>query len=45
MYLDKIIWLIAWPGMIALAYYLSLVFLKKFDNQINNDPSGDDKMP
>lgn len=45
MYLDKIIWLLAWPAMIAMAYYLSLVFLNKFDSQIKNDPSGEDKKP
>lgn len=31
--------------MIAISYYLSLVFLKKFDDQIFNDPSGEDLNP
>lgn len=45
MYLDKILWLLAWPVMIALSYYLSLFLLNKLNKQIMNDPLGEDKMP
>ncbi len=45
MYIDKILWLLAWPVMIALSYYLCLFLLKKLDKQIMNDPSGEDTMP
>lgn len=45
MYLDKILWFLAWPGMIALSYFLSLLFLKKLNNQIKKDPAGEDLQP
>jgi hypothetical protein len=45
MYIDKILWLLAWPAMIALSYYLSLYFLKRLDNQIRKDPEGEDIRP
>lgn len=45
MYLDKILWLMAWPGMIAVSYFLCLFFIKKLDNQIKKDPTGDDLTP
>lgn len=45
MYLDKILWLLAWPAMIILSYYLVLWALKKLDKQIKEDPLGEDTMP
>lgn len=45
MYWDKIIWFIAWPAMIAISYYLGVYILKKFKNQIENDPTGEGTMP
>lgn len=45
MYLDKIIWLLAWPIIIAVAYYLSVFLLKKLDNQVKEDPIYKDKQP
>ena len=45
MYLDKILWLMAWPAMIVLSYYLTRLALKKLDKQINEDPLGEDTMP
>ena len=37
MYLEKIMWLLAWPAMIALSYYLLIFVLKKLDKQIKSD--------
>ncbi len=34
MYTTEIITLLSWPVLIALSYYLSVLALKKFDNQI-----------
>ncbi|MBW6492028.1 MAG: hypothetical protein K0B15_12630 [Lentimicrobium sp.] len=45
MYLDKILWLLAWPAVIALSYYLTLRALKTLDRQIKNDPLGEDTQP
>ncbi|MCB9016803.1 MAG: hypothetical protein H6541_13525 [Lentimicrobiaceae bacterium] len=45
MYLDKIMWLLAWPGMIALSYYLVVFGLKKLEKQIKSDPLGEDTNP
>jgi len=45
MYFDKIMWLLAWPVMIALSYYLVLVAIKKLENQVKNDPLGEDITP
>ncbi|MFH1118590.1 MAG: hypothetical protein V1775_02120 [Bacteroidota bacterium] len=45
MYLDKIMWLLAWPAMIALSYYLTLWAIKLFDEQMKNDPLGEDLYP
>lgn len=45
MYFDKILWILAWPAMIAVSYYLSLWFLKQLNKQIKKDPAGEDKMP
>jgi hypothetical protein len=38
MYWDKILWLLSWPAIIILSYYISVFLLKKFDKQIKNDP-------
>ena len=45
MYLDKILWLMAWPVMIILSYYLTLLALKKLNKQIKEDPLGEDTTP
>ncbi|HPR25298.1 hypothetical protein [Lentimicrobium sp.] len=45
MYLDKILWFLAWPAMIIASYYLGLWALKILDKQIKNDPLGEDTMP
>lgn len=45
MYIKEILWFIAWPAMIILSYYLSILILKKFDTQIKNDPQGQDLNP
>lgn len=45
MYLDKILWFLAWPAMIVAAYYLSLWALKILDKQIKSDPLGEDTTP
>jgi uncharacterized membrane protein YjfL (UPF0719 family) len=45
MYLDKIMWFLAWPAMIILSYFLVVFTLKKFDKQIKNDPLGEDTNP
>lgn len=45
MYLDKILWFLAWPAMIIAAYYLSLWALKILDKQIKSDPLGEDTTP
>jgi hypothetical protein len=45
MYIKEILWIIAWPAMITLSYYLSVWFLKKFDTQIKKDPLGEDLNP
>ena len=45
MYFDKILWLMAWPVMIILSYYLIRFALKKLDRQIKEDPLGEDTMP
>lgn len=42
MYLDKIMWLLAWPAMIALSWFLVLLAIRKFDKQIKTDPLGRD---
>jgi hypothetical protein len=45
MYLDKIMWILAWPGMIALSYLLVNLAIKMLDAQIQKDPTGEDKNP
>lgn len=45
MYLDKILWLLAWPAMITVSYYLCLWFLRKLTKQIKQDPAGEDLIP
>ncbi len=45
MYFDKIMWLLAWPAMIALSWALVILTIKKFDTQIKNDPLGEDNNP
>jgi len=45
MYFDKIMWLLAWPAMIALSWFLVIQTIRKFDNQIKNDPLGEDTNP
>lgn len=45
MYIEKIMWLLAWPAMIALSYYLVVYGLKLLNNQIINDPLGEDTNP
>lgn len=45
MYTDKILWLVSWPAMITLSYYLVLWTIKFLDHQIKNDPAGDDTNP
>lgn len=45
MYLDKILWLLSWPAMIALSYYLTLLALKLLRKQILEDPLGEDSRP
>ena len=45
MYLDTILWLLAWPAMIIVSYYLVLWALKKLDKQIKEDPLGEDTIP
>ncbi|MBK6347892.1 MAG: hypothetical protein IPN08_13175 [Bacteroidales bacterium] len=45
MYLDKILWLLAWPAMIALSYFLVVLTIRRFDAQIKNDPLGEDTNP
>ncbi|MBK6963003.1 MAG: hypothetical protein IPH20_03485 [Bacteroidales bacterium] len=45
MYLDKIMWLLAWPAMIALSYYLVILAIRMLNTQILNDPLGDDTNP
>ncbi|MHC1774773.1 MAG: hypothetical protein AB9834_05095 [Lentimicrobium sp.] len=45
MYLDKIMWLLAWPAMIALSYFLVILAIKKLNVQIQNDPLGEDSNP
>lgn len=45
MYLDKILWLLSWPAMIMLSYYLTLQALKTLDRQIKEDPLGEDTQP
>lgn len=42
MYFDKILWLMAWPAMIVLSYFLTRLALKKLDRQIKEDPLGED---
>jgi hypothetical protein len=37
MYLDKILWFLAWPGMIVFSYYMTRWALKKLDRQIMED--------
>lgn len=45
MYFDKILWLMAWPVMIIVSYYLILFALKKLNTQIKEDPLGEDTRP
>ena len=45
MYIKELLWIIAWPAMIIISYYLSILFLKKFDTQIKKDPQGEDFNP
>ncbi|MCD6659565.1 MAG: hypothetical protein LT105_05355 [Lentimicrobium sp.] len=45
MYLDKIMWFLAWPAMIAISYYLALFALKTLKRQIQEDPLGEDTRP
>lgn len=45
MYFDKILWLLAWPAMIALSWFLVIQTIRKFDTQIKNDPLGEDTNP
>lgn len=45
MYLDKILWFMAWPAMIALSYYLVIFALKKLNDQIKSDITGEDLNP
>jgi hypothetical protein len=45
MYIDKILWLISWPAMITLSYFLVLQTLKFLDVQIKNDPEVDENNP
>ena len=45
MYFDKIMWLLAWPVMIALSYYLVLFAIKKLESQVKKDPLGEDVNP
>ncbi len=45
MYFDKIMWLLAWPVMIALSYYLVLFAIKKLESQVKKDPLGEDITP
>jgi hypothetical protein len=44
-YLDKILWLLAWPAMIALSYFLVILAIKMLKSQIQNDPLGEDTNP
>ena len=45
MYIVSILWLLAWPVMIGVAYLLVIFTLKKFKTQIESGESGftDDK--
>ncbi|MFA6951021.1 MAG: hypothetical protein WCQ70_10070 [Lentimicrobiaceae bacterium] len=45
MYITEILWLLTWPAMIALSFYLIVICLKKFDHQIKNDPNTEDIRP
>ncbi len=45
MYTDKILWLLAWPAMITLSYFLVLTALKTLKKQISEDPLGEDVNP
>lgn len=45
MYESKTIWLLMWPAMIALAYFLIVFALNKLNNQIDSDPLGEDTNP
>lgn len=45
MYIDKILWLLAWPVLITVSYYLIVVVLKKLKKQIEEDPLGKDLRP
>lgn len=45
MYLDKILWLLSWPAMIAASYYLTLLALKLLHKQILEDSLGEDSRP
>lgn len=45
MYIDKILWLAAWPAMIALSYYLVVWAIKVLDVQIKNDPAFEESNP
>lgn len=45
MYFGRILWLLAWPTMIAASYYLTLWALKLLDKQIKEEPPGGDPLP
>lgn len=45
MYITEILWLLAWPFMIALSYGLAVFCLNRFDQQIKNDPNSKDIRP
>ena len=45
MYIDKIMWLLAWPAMIAISYFMVLTALKALKKQISEDPLGEDLNP
>jgi hypothetical protein len=45
MYIDKIMWLLAWPAMIVLSYFLVIYGLKFLNKQIVDDPLGEDTNP
>lgn len=45
MYTNELMWIMAWPVMIVLSYYLAIFTLNKLDNQIKTDPTGKDVNP
>jgi len=45
MFIDKIIWLLTWPAMIAISYFAVVAALKWLDKEIKSDPTGDDLNP